>query len=264
MIKALIALPALLLFLAFGAQAANFDSIEQAKTEAPAAPATPVAAAPAAPGEPGACVDDPRLETDLVDILEAENPKIRPLITLTPETFVSLSEPVLKKLAGNALICPKTPLLKNGTTPAPVAIDFPVLWTHILRAASADDKARVKSLLAGFTSKPVAPEEVLLLTTKIPLDGAKLKTLYEAANMEPGYFPSVIDFFIKTGGRSKERAKVHVGFFPAAQREEIMENAKNSGPVLFIENVYSSYGKRGSQEALMERLHAAGLETVTK
>lgn len=234
-----------LLLLAEQAVAANF-----AKPEPPA----PVAIAQPAP----TCVDDPRLNSDLLDILAQDAPVVRPPLVITAETFIQLNDTVRKKLAGNAMICPGIPYQSDGTPGGRIEISFPVLWRELLKAAYVKDEGRIRTLMSTYHSKPMKPMEVVALCTKIPLNSETGPFLYKAAGLEPGNFPSVIDFFIATGGRSSEQIPAHIENVRDVRRE-IMERAAKGEQAVVTRDIFSDWGRRWSTEALEERLKSAGL-----
>lgn len=235
------------------ASAANFDQLEQSKESAPA----PVLS------ENTECVDDPRLETDLMEIMQTDNPQIRPFITITPEKFITLNKPVISKLAGNAIICPKTSLLQDGSLSGKVSIDFPDLWTQMQTAIIDNDKERMKWLLSNFQSRPMDPQGIINLVRKLGMEQEQGEALYKAVNRGAGYFPSVIDFFIFTGGKTSSPANVYIGF-NADEQEEIKKNAENKKGIIFVEDLLNYAHKQGSQSALAEKLRAAGITATSK
>ena len=235
------------------AYGANFDQLEQPKN---------LASAPAA-AQKDDCVDDPRLETDLMDIMQTDTPQIRPFITITPEKFITLNKPVIDKLAGNAIICPKTSLLKDGSLSGKVSIDFHELWTQMQTAILDNNQERMKWLLSNFQSRPMAPQEILNLVRKLGMEQEQGEALYKALNRKADYFPSVIDFFVFTGGKASEPASVYIAFTPA-EHEEIRKNNRDSGTIIFVDDLLNYAHKQGSQSALAEKLRAAGLTATPK
>lgn len=247
-------IPVLMCFLASQAIAANFDAIAEEE---------PAKAAPAAKND-GDCADDPRLVTDIVEIMEADNPQIRPLMKITPETYVSMDNDLREKMKGNAVICPNVSVLKNGSHSGSIAIDFPTLWTQVKAAAAKKDVERMKWLLSNFKSKPLPPEDILNLVTKTGIDREAGEALYEIINQEPGNFPSVIDFFVFTGGRTSEPAVVYIAF-PADQHEDLRKETEKGQKVIFSEDLCRHIAaKRGSVSAFSDKLRATGLSAKSK
>lgn len=246
----------------------DFEAITLSKPK-PAQQAEPTSAQPLLPGDPSSggnsgCVDDPRLETDIVDIMQSDNPVIVPPITVTPETYLTLDSEVVAKLAGNMVICPKNPVLKNGKTVRKISVEFPVLWEQILNATKDGDEARLKMLLSNFVSKPMNPSDMFMLNIPIGLDNQKMDFLYENAGMKKSLFKEVIDFFIFTGGKSTEKAIIFIGKDYKGFSKQ-MEEAKKAGIPVYTLNLFdtkNNYG--GYREYFSDRLKSAGLEAYVE
>lgn len=206
------------------------------------------------------CVDDPRLDTDIVRIMQTDDPVIAPPITITPETYLNLDNDVIAKLAGNMVICPNNPVLKNGKTMRTISIDFPVLWEYIVNAAKKDDKDRLKNLLLNFRSKPMSPKDMLRLGVSIPLNDDKRDLLYKTAGVNTKRHNEAIDFFIFTGGKSNENAVVFIGG-DFTKFGNLMEEAKKDGKTIYkFEAPENKYGWDGYKENLANVFKSAGID----
>lgn len=214
------------------------------------------------------CKDDPRLETEIVEIMETDDPVIVPPITVTPETYISMEPDVIAKLAGQLVICPKNPVLKSGKSLRKVEIEFPVLWEHIQKAVLAGDESKIKTLLVNFSSKPLPPLDIVNLFTTPPFDKEKIDFLYKAAGLDSkASFKTSADFFNLTGGRTSEKVMVLIDapsskstLFP--KDEEPMEISKWKKehnidiPVIGIPKVKSNE----AAGYMINTLHGSGLE----
>lgn len=195
--------------------------------------------------------------------MQTDNPQIRPYLTITPETFITLNEDVRAKLAGNAIICPKISLLKNGALSGKASINFPDLWSQMQYSIADNNKERLKWLLANFKSNPMDPQDIINLVNKLGMEQEQGEALYKTINRTPGYFPSVIDFFIFTGGKTSSPATVYIGYNPDDE-EEMKKNNKDGGRMIFVGDLLNYAHKQGTQSALAEKLRATGLTAISK
>lgn len=267
--KLLIALP-LIFSVPAELPAGEFEAIDLGKPgisqkKEGAKPQAPTATGKADTAE---CADDPRLETEIVEIMETDDPVIVPPITVTPETFISMEPEVLAKLAGQLVICPKNPLLKSGKPLRKVEVDFPILWEQIQKAVLAGDEGKIKTLLMNFSSKPLPPLDIVNLLNMPPFDKEKSEFLYKAAGMNPeAPFKTSVDFFNLTGGRAVEKALILIDapsskptLFP--KDEEPIEISKwkkehnIDAPVIGLPSVNSSE----AASYIINTLHGSGLE----
>lgn len=178
-----------LLFLGWLAVDANAQNFEALEAEQPAAAQPPVKTQTKA----GDCQDDPRLETDLLAIIESKEP-ITPPITVTPDTFINMDPDLLQVLGGHMIVCPNIPVLKSGRPARKVETDFEVIWDNIRKAAIAGDEAKMKALLTSYRAAPKPTKEIIGLLAPIGLEEKIGKKLYMAAGLE---FPSkkMMDIF---------------------------------------------------------------------
>lgn len=196
----------------FAAQAQNFDSIPAGNDSAPteaqvAVPAQP-AAAPAAKGE---CGDDPRLEGELLEIMQSDKP-VSPPITVTPETFINLDPEILVRLGGQMIICPNNPVLKSGKPMRKVVAPFEVIWDNLRKAAIAGDEERMKQVLTSYTAAPKTTQEIVNLLSPVDLDDKTKAALYKAAGMGISKVTGglVIDLYTVLGGKPSDRKTVYM------------------------------------------------------
>lgn len=247
---------------AVATQAQNFDSIEQKAEPAQAAPtqAPPAQAA-------GDCQDDPRLETELMSLLQATEP-INPPVTVTADTFINLDPDVLKALAGQMIICPNTPVLKSGKPARKVVADFEIIWDNIRKAAIANDEARVKELLTSYRAKPKPTEEIITLLAPIGLDDKTRQILYKTAGLQLAKEEGdsrLIDFYKVLGGRVADKTPVIITQSGSLKAEEKTNYKEKFGKIIeVIASEYTPYLNSYNSNALIivsNRLNGVGCIT---
>lgn len=198
---------------ASGALAQNFDSLGSA------APA-PQAAPDPAPAAPAGCVDDPRLETDLITIMDSSDP-VTPPITITAETYLVTEPDVLKRLAGQMVICPNIPVMKSGKAARKIPIEFEALWKAMRDAAVAGDKTRIKQLAESFVAKPKSTKDIAKLVTELGVDKNTQEIMNNALKLDeyPGSF-LLFDLYKALGGSSTDTIPVFISHLSLNQREK--------------------------------------------
>lgn len=217
--------------LAMGANAQNFEALE---AEQPAEAQAP----PKSQAKAADCQDDPRLETDLLAIMEAKEP-VTPPIRVSPDTFINMDPDLLKVLGGQMIICPNIPVLKNGRPARKVETDFEVIWDNIRKAAIAGDEAKMKTLLTSYRAAPKPTKEIIALLAPIGLEEKTGKKLYTAAGLEyptkknGGYFPRLIDFYKVLGGKASDQLPViaYEGSWTEKDQEKFTEKYKVFLPI---------------------------------
>lgn len=201
------------------AKAQNFDSMKDASAS------QPEAATQLSHKQTGDCGDDPRLETELLNIMQSSTP-INPPITVTPETFLNMDSEILQVLGGQMIICPNIPVLKSGRPMKKVPADFEGIWDNLRKAAIAGDESRMKQILTGFTAKPKTTREIVNMLSPVDLDDTTRKTLYNSAGIE---LPKnakdslIIDFYKALGGKTDDKTFVliHANYkFPKRENYE--------------------------------------------
>lgn len=198
----------------FAAQAQNFDSIPAGNDTAPdptenQAPVPPQPSpAQAAKGE---CGDDPRLEGELLEIMQSDKP-ITPPLTVTPETFINLAPEILARLGGQMVICPNNPVLKSGKPMRKVAAPFEAIWDNLRKAAIAGDEARVTQILTSYTAAPKTTQEIVNILAPVDLDDKVKAALYKTAgiNLSKNTGGLMTDFYAVFGGKSSDSKAVYL------------------------------------------------------
>lgn len=209
------------------ANAQNFDSLNKEVTE----PATTQTATS------GNCVDDPRLETEIISIMESNTP-VNPPITVTPETYLTLEGDIIKRLAGQMVICPNNPILKSGKPMKKIVIEFEPVWQAIQNAAAKGDMESVEKYVNGFTVKPKTITEITSLLTPFQLEDKKQEALYRAAGLTSKREDSdVLDFYIRMGGKPSEDGVVLI----TRGKIDSLDKYKDK----FKKNVYNIEGEIG-------------------
>lgn len=239
-------------FISCAANAQNFDSLNKA----PAEPAKTQAAAT------DNCVDDPRLVSEIVNIMDSTTP-INPPITITPETYLTLESEVANRLAGQMIICPNIPVLKNGKPAKKVLIDFEPIWQAIQNAAAKEDMESVARYVNGFMAKPKSIQEITMLLVPFQLEEKKKEALYKTAGVEmyqgnkPRFDLDVLDFYIRLGGKSSEDAVLLI----TSQLLDSLEQYKDE----FKKNVYNIKGdSMATWTARANKLKAMGIHVEHK
>lgn len=159
------------------------------------------------------CGDDERLLN--IEEWLGKGPQ-KPLVTITPSTFIQLDQEIRSKIGvGQMLICPKIPVAKGGRPIKKVAVPFRDIMTAIESAAAADDVAGIKELLKSYTAAPLPSEEVVpMATTEFPwskeltekiLGALGLTYIRESGGMS---YTRLIQIFVQFGGMSTSKAKV--------------------------------------------------------
>lgn len=232
------------------AKAQNFDSMENA------AALQPEAATQSPQKQPGDCGDDPRLETELLNIMQSSTP-INPTITVTPETFLNMDSEILQVLAGQMIICPNIPVLKSGKPMKKVPADFKGIWDNLRKAAIAGDESRMKQILTGFTAKPKTTREIVNMLSSVDLDDATRKTLYKAAGIELPQNAKeslIIDFYKALGGKPDDKTFVLVhSSYSYPKREEY---EKEMGQYIDLPD------EKNNKELLTRKLRMVGVNAV--
>lgn len=216
MLKLVIPAMAISLF-AFQANAQDFDSLEQQP-------------APVQEKTSDVCKDDPRLETELVEIMESTSP-VQPAITVMPETYLNLDSDVLKRLAGQMIICPNNPVLKNGKPSRKVVIDFEPVWQAIQVAANKGDWGTVKNYFDGFTVKPKSTEEIVTMLAPVQQDKKIVEALFKAGGiaMGKGYWqPEIVDVYSRLGGKPSDRRAVVLSVIEVRDKDGYLEKYKDA------------------------------------
>lgn len=147
------------------------------------------------------CKDDPRLETEIVTIMDSNTP-VNPPITITPETYLSLDGEIIKRLAGQMVICPNNPVLKSGKPMKKISMDFEPVWQTIITATAKNDMDSAEKYMNSVLVKPKYIKEILNLFTPIRLDEKKIEELYKRVGISyPEKSAAVVDFYNFMGGK---------------------------------------------------------------
>lgn len=211
----------------------------------------------ATPETEGGCKDDPRLETDLAEIMESNAP-VKPLLTVTPETFLNMDEEAIAALGGKMLVCPNNPVLKNGKTMKKVQIDFAPLWANIRKAAADGNVEQLKRLLNDFRALPMPSAEIVKLFIPINLDEKTAKTLFSAAGIKPleNYSNKITEFYIHLGGKPADNSLVCVDDVNKIGQEEISQIKKKYPDAIFLMNHNSNFNERLINELRAAKVNA--------
>lgn len=236
----------------------NFDEIAPTEKQSKLAADTP---APVKSKASGDCQDDPRLETDIIEIMETSEP-VKPLLTVTPETFLNMDDEVVTALGGKMLVCPNNPVLKSGKTMKKIQMDFAPLWANIRKAAADENVAQLKKLLDNFRALPMSSAEIVNLAVPLNMDEGVAKKLFSAAGMEMSensdYPNCVIEFYTLLGGKATDNPLVYVdAYLDPKTMDKIKE--ENKDEVIFMIGQIAGSNTGGQEKRVLGMLKAAGV-----
>lgn len=228
------------------ANAQNFDALNN---ETKDSPKTQSASA-------NDCKDDPRLETDIVAIMDSSTP-VNPPITVTPETYLSMDGDIIKRLAGQMVICPNNPVLKSGKPAKKIVIDFEPVWQAIQTAAAKGDMETIEKYVNGVIVKPKRTEEILTMLSPLQLDDKKKEALYKASGMQLGKYPEIIDFYSRMGGKPSDEAIVILSTTKLNDNEIEGYKEKYKKEIYNIKISYDGYS-----DIMPDKLKGLGIQTI--
>ena len=255
MLRHLFAAPALLALALVApfcaAQAQNFDAIRADGGKAAQAQPAPASAAQSG------CQDDPRLEGEILTIMQSDKP-VSPPIVVTPETFINLDPEILARLGGQMVICPNNPVLKGGKPMRKVVAPFEAIWDNLRKAAIAGDEARVKQVLTSYTAAPKTTQEIVNILAPVDLDDKVKAALYKAAGMSLSKNTGglVIDFYTVFGGKPSDAVPVYLTYQNSYPKEFSGEDSEElrKGKIFLLNMAPNSSSTRAEYVEALRRL----------